>query len=62
MEPGNRQDSGSCEALQFNLVDMVTLVSSNAGDEFGIFLSDWSDLILKIALRFRDDDGENIWK
>ena len=34
---GKQQDSGSCEALRFNLVDMATLVSSNAGDEFGFF-------------------------
>ena len=37
VEPGKHQDSGSCEALRFNLVDMATLVSSNTGDEFGIF-------------------------
>ena len=39
VEQRKHQDSGSCDALRFNLVDMATLVSSNAGDKFGIFLS-----------------------
>ena len=40
VEQGKHQDSGSCEALRFNLVDMATLVSSDAGNKFGICLSD----------------------
>ena len=39
VEQGKHQDSGSCEALRFNLVDMDTLESSKAGDEIEIFLS-----------------------
>ena len=37
VEQGKHQDSGSCDALRFYLVDMSTLMSSDAGDEFGIF-------------------------
>ena len=40
VEQGKHQDSGSCEALRFDLVDIATLLSSDAGNEFGIFLSD----------------------
>ena len=36
VEQGKHQDSGSCKALRFNLVDMATLVSSDAGNKFGI--------------------------
>ena len=36
-EQGKHQDSGSCEALRFNLVDMATLFASNAGSKFGSF-------------------------
>ena len=37
LEQGKHQDSGFCEALRFNLVGMATLMSSEAGDEIGIF-------------------------
>ena len=59
-EPGRHQDSGSCEALRFNLMDMATLESSEAGDEIGIFWLDWADLIYDSALRFLNDGGEII--
>ena len=37
VEQGKHQDSGSCEALRFKLVDKATFGSSDAVDEIEIF-------------------------
>ena len=52
---GRQQDSGSCGALRFKLVDKATFGSSNAVDEIEFFLSDEADLDFDEALRFCDE-------